>query len=131
MEGGALKVPARNGQGWLTHASLAIECHTPSIRHQGNGHRRLWLSLLSLLLSYVGFGETTWRGQCALEWCGSQLSARLAALELIDPALPWELLSLRVLTDSFYSNDFDFRLRLRECPLPYAVQVWPRTVVCV
>ena len=38
---------------------------------------------------------------------------------------------MRALTDSFYSNDFDLRQRLRERPLPYAVQAYPTTVVGV
>jgi SRSO17 transposase len=51
------------------------------------------------------------------------------ALELIAQAQQWGLPAGTVLADSAYGNDFDFRQRLRERQLPYAVAVEPTTVL--
>jgi SRSO17 transposase len=51
------------------------------------------------------------------------------AVELIDQGRAWSLPVGRILADSAYGNDFDFRAGLRERALGYAVAVEPKTVV--
>lgn len=51
------------------------------------------------------------------------------AMDLVDQALAWGLPRLPVVADSAYGNDFDFRSKLRERNMPYAVAVEPSTKV--
>lgn len=51
------------------------------------------------------------------------------AMDLVDQALAWGLPRLPVVADSAYGNDFDFRSKLRERKMPYAVAVEPSTKV--
>ena len=51
------------------------------------------------------------------------------ALDLVDQVLAWDVPRLPVVADSAYGNDFDFRTRLRERGLQYAVAVEPSTKV--